>query len=274
MQVLLRGFFTSSFSVFALPVSSREFGSSRIRQLDSASPLVALVSALILLLTGCGGGSETYTVEEGKLAERHLPTVRSLDHHPDSVRALTITSDGEQLKYDSDRDYESLWREWSATYQNLGTGRAPIRPLSYATFWGLELSLASLRAEGAFSLTKEKAQEMVARRRKKNRTTIQIDVVWFASEGGTDLTGPDASVQLVVGDKKYRPEEQERGSLREALLDAGRRGVYRRNIFYFRRIVDGKDILSDVNQIELHILPTIGADRRRFRWTWKDVQTS
>lgn len=226
------------------------------------------------LLGGCGSSSESFNVNEGDLAERYLPTTQRLDHHPDSVKALTITEGDDQLEYESDRGYEALWRKWSATYQSLGTGRRQQKPLSYATFWGLELSLASLRTEGTFSLTKDRARDLVEERRKQNQTTIQIDVVWFASEGNTNLTGPSARVQLVAGDKNYQPKKEERSPLREAFLNSGRTGLYRRNVFYFPRIVDGEDILSGVNEIALEIRQINAHDQVRFRWEWETTQDS
>lgn len=235
---------------------------------------MAFLLAVALLTGGCGSGSQTYSVEEGDLAERYLPTTQRLDHHPDSVQALRITEEDNQLKYESDRSYESLWRKWSSTYQNIGSGRSRQQPFSYATFWGLELSLASLRAEGAFSLTKDQARNLVEQRREKNRTTIQIDVVWFASEGRTDLTGPGARVQIVVGDEKYSAKQEDRSPLREAFLDAGRTGLYRRNTFYFPRIVDDEDILSGVDELALEIRQTNARDRVQFRWAWDATQAS
>lgn len=235
---------------------------------------MVLLLVLGFLIGGCGSSSESFNVDEGDIADRYLPTTQRLDHHPDSVMALTITEEDDQLKYESDRSYEALWRKWSSTYQTVGTGRTRQQPLSYATFWGLELSLASLRTEGAFSLTKDRARDLVRERRKQYQTTIQIDVVWFSSEGSTDLTGPSARVRLVAGDEQYQPTKENRSPLREAFLDGGRTDVYRRNIFYFPRIVDGDDILSGVDEITLDIRQINARDRVQFRWEWETTQAS
>jgi len=228
----------------------------------------SLLFVLGLVVSGCSGGGSSI-VDEGDLAEQYLPTERTLEHHPDSVEALTIESDGDQLEYESDRDYESLWRKWSATYQNVGAGRSVQQPLSYATFWGLELTLASLQAEGTFALTEDQAQNIINQRRADYRRTIRIDVVWFASEGNTELTGPSAHVRLDVQGEQYEPTQEDRSPLREAFLDAGRTGVYRRNTFYFDRVVDGDDLLADATSIALKIRPSGARDRIDFRWTWE-----
>lgn len=235
---------------------------------------MVLLLVVGFLIGGCGSSTGAFDVDEGDLAERYLPTTQRLDHHPDSVKALTITEEDNQLKYESDRGYAALWRDWSSTYQAIGTGRTRQQPLSYATFWGLELSLASLRAEGAFSLTKDRARDLVQERRKQYQTTIQIDVVWFASEGNTNLTGPSARVRLVAGDEKYQPEKEKRSPLRQAFLDGGRSDVYRRNSFYFPRIVDGEDILSGADEIMLEIRQINARDRVQFRWEWEPTQAS
>lgn len=235
---------------------------------------LALLLVLGLLIGGCLGSGETYDVDEGDMAERYLPTTQHLDHHPDSVQALTITEEDDQFKYESDRSYSALLRKWSTTFQNLGTGRTRQQPLSYATFWGLELSLASLRAEGALSLSKDQARDLIKERRKQHQTTIQIDVVWFASEGRPNLTGPSARVRLVAGDETYQTEKEDRSPLREAFLDSGQTDVYRRNIFYFPRFVDGEDILSGVNEIALEVRQINARDRVQFRWEWEPTQAS
>lgn len=235
---------------------------------------MVLLLVVGFLIGGCGSSSKSFDVDEGDLAERYLPTTQRLDHHPDSVKALTITEEDDQLKYESDRGYEALWRKWSSTYRSIGTGRTRQQPLSYATFWGLELSLASLRAEGTFSLTKDRARDLVQKRRKQYQATIQINVVWFSSEGSTDLAGPGARVRLVAGDEKYQPEKEDRSPLREAFLDSGQTGVYRRNIFYFPRIVDGEDILSGVDEITLEVRQINARGRVQFRWEWETTQAS
>jgi hypothetical protein len=248
---------------------------ARIQRSERKLVLLLALGLLIGLIGGCSSSSETYRVDEGDLAERYLPTTQRLDHHPDSVQAVTITEEDDRLKYESSRSYPALWRKWSSTYRTIGTGRARQQPLSYATFWGLELSLASLRAEGAFSLTKDRARDLVETRRKENQSIIQIDVVWFASEGRTDLTGPGAQVELVIGKEKYRAEKEDQSPLREAFLDSGQTGLYRRNIFYFPRVVDGEDILNGVDEIALEVRPTsAGGDRVQFRWTWDMPQAS
>jgi hypothetical protein len=78
----------------------------------------------------------------------------------------------------------------------------------------------------------------------------------------------------VAGDQKYQPKKEERSPLREAFLNSGGTGLYRRNIFYFPRIVDGKDILSGVNEIALEIRQINARNQVRFRWAWETPQAS
>ena len=75
----------------------------------SLSLLLSVLLAFLMpiLLVGCGGG-DTYSVNEGQLAERFLPTERDVDHHPDSLQALTITEEEGKVRYQLERSYQSL----------------------------------------------------------------------------------------------------------------------------------------------------------------------
>ncbi|PSQ90629.1 MAG: hypothetical protein BRD30_04435 [Bacteroidetes bacterium QH_2_63_10] len=208
--------------------------------------LVLLIVLLVPLLgTGCGGGS-TYSVNEGQIAQRFLPTERSVSHHPDSLRVLS-------------------------RFQNVGTGRS-VQSRTYATFWSLELSLASLQPEmGIQSLQKEKARELIEKRRKEYFDTIQIDVYWFIERSGESgiISGPSARIELQVGDNTYRPLRSDRGPLREAYVSGGNTILYRRNILYFPRTVDGTDILQNAPsmQLEVHRIGTGSVEQ--FSWRWE-----
>lgn len=227
---------------------------------------------LFLVVGGCGGGN-TYSFDEGRVAQRFLPTERSVDTHPDSLEALTIKEEEGKVQYELERDYESLIRKWSSSFQSVGAGRSH-RGMSYATFWSLEVSLASLQPEmGVLTLRKEKAYEMIERRKEEYSKTIQIDVYWF--EGGNALlTGPNARTELQVADSTYRPEREEHSPLREAFLGGGGTALYRRNTFYFSRIVDGRDILEDVQGMQLEIRRTGGGTSQRFAWSWGDTMSA
>lgn len=223
---------------------------------------------LSFLVGGCGGG-DTYSFDEGQVAQRFLPTTREVEEHPDSLQALSIVEEEGKVQYELERDFEGLVRKWSSTYQSVGAGRSR-RGMSYATLWSLELSLASLQPEmGVLTLRKEKAYEMIERRKDEYYDSIQIDVYWF--EGGNGLlTGPSARTQLRVADSTYQPVREEHSPLREAFVGGRGTALYRRNTFYFPRVVDGTDILENASGMELEIRRTGGGDSERFAWSWNE----
>lgn len=227
------------------------------------------LAAGALVLSGCGGGS-AYSLEEGNIAQRFLPTERSVAYPPDSLGSLKITKSEGTYEFEIKDDYEGLHRQWSCTYQELGAGRSQ-RGQSYATFWSLELSLAALQPEvGITTLSEEQAQKAFQKRRQAYNSTIQIDIYWFEAEGESLLTGPGTRVELEVGGETYQPSKQDHGPLREAFLSTGTQtAIYRRNTFYFPRIVDGTDILKDVSGVKLTVEPTGRGDRARFTWSWE-----
>ncbi len=232
-----------------------------------------VLAVLALLVGGCGGQG-TYTLDEGRLAQRFLPATRSLGHHPDSLQSLSVTTDEDStITFEMERSYASLWEKWSSSFQSMGTGRSR-RGRSYATLWGWELSLASLQPEvGIQGLSADRAHEILAERRAEYQKTLQIDVFWFESEGSSALAGPGARVTLEIGDQEYRPMEEEYGPLREAFLENATTGLYRRNTFHFARIVDDQDILENGDQMAL-IVRFTGGGRVRFRWSWADAQAA
>jgi hypothetical protein len=166
-------------------------------------------------------------------------------------------------------NYSSLHRRWSSSYQNLGIGRSR-RTRSYATFWSKELSLASLEAEtGVSTLTRDRAQKLLAERRREYRDVVQIDVYWFEAEGNSLLAGPGSRVRLEIDGTTYRPAKENHGPLREAFLVGDSRGaLYRRNTFYFSRVVDGTDILEDTSEMKLTVNQSASQSRIRFAWEW------
>lgn len=223
---------------------------------------------VLLLVSGCGGG-DTYSVETGQVAQRFLPSVRTVDHHPDSVRVLTITEEEGTLQYQLEQNFASLTQKWSASFQRVGTGRS-IRSKTYATFWSLELSLVSLQPEtGLLSLQKERARELIEKRRKEYYDTIQIDVYWFVNEGGDGIiTGPGTRTELQVGDKRLRPLRSDHSPLREAFVADAGVALYRRNTIHFPRTVDGTDILENAAGMRLTVRRAGGGSREQFEWRW------
>lgn len=244
---------------------------------SSASRLsVGLVAVLLLPLfvTACGGG-DTYSVNEGQIAQRFLPTERSVDHHPDSLRALTITEDEGKVQYQLQQSYQSLIEKWSCRFQNVGAGRN-VRSRTYASFWSLELSLASLQPEmGIQSLQKEKARELIEKRRKGYFDTIQIDVHWFVERRGESgiISGPSARTELIIGENTYRPLRTDHGPLREAYVSGGSTILYRRNTLHFPRTVDGTDILKDASGMQLEVRRTGASSKEQFGWRWENEQS-
>lgn len=227
------------------------------------------LAVVAFVTSGCGGGS-TYSLDTGRLAQRYLPTERTVAYPPDSLGALSITKDEGRYTFELDGDYEDLHRRWSCTYQNIGVGRS--RPsLSYATFWSLELLLASSQPQvGVTSLSQERAEKTLRERRQQFQSTIQIDVYWFESEGESLLIGPGTRVELQVEGERYRPVEKTHGPLRDAiLLDSEGSTIYRRNTFYFPRVVDGTDILKDAQGVELRVQRSGGGAINRFAWSWE-----
>lgn len=153
--------------------------------------LAVLPTGIVLFslsMGGCGA-SNPYHVVPGHVSNRFLPAERSVSPHPDSVRALEIRQEKNRYRFDLEEDYESLIRKWSSTYSKRFGGRASIRTRTYATLQSVELALASLESEMAVSsLRKEKARELIERRRHRDRQTISIDVHWVVSH--TPLAGP------------------------------------------------------------------------------------
>ena len=227
-----------------------------------------------MALVGCGGGN-TYSVDEGKISQRFLPAERTVDHHPDSVKALTIAAADGKIQFEVERDFESLTEKWSASFQNIGTGPS-IRDRTYATFWSLELSLMSLQPErGVLSLREEQARDVLDKRRKEYAETIHIDVYWFVGRGRDGIiTGPSARTELHVGGNTYRPVQSDHGPLREAFVAGGETALYRRNSLYFSRRVEGTDILADASGMKLRVRRTGGGGRQEFAWRWGEGNTA
>lgn len=224
---------------------------------------------LLSFVVACAGGG-TYSVNEGQIAGGFLPSIRSVDHHPDSLKALQIAEEDGRIQYDLSRDYEALIQKWSCSFQNVSSGRDLQTP-TYATFWSLELSLASLQPEaGILTLRKERAEELLEERREEYFDTIQIDVYWFPRRGGDGIiTGPGAQAKLRVGDRTYRPVRESHSPLREAFLAGGETALYRRNTLYFPRTVDGTDILEGVSRLRLDVRQTGASSTYQFTWRWR-----
>ena len=233
------------------------------------------VLVMPVLVVGCGGGS-IYSVNEGQIAQRFLPTEQTVEYHPDSLGALTITEEEGKLQYQLDQDYQSLVERWSSRFQNVGASRS-VQSRTYATLRSLELSLASLQPEmGILSLRKEKARDLVEKRRRGYFDTIQINVYWFIERRGESgiVSGPSARTKLIVQDSAYRPVRTDHGPLREAYVSGGNTVLYRRNTLHFPRTVDGTDVLENASGVQLEIRRTGAGSEEQFAWGWEVDQSA
>ena len=202
-----------------------------------------LIGSLAVGSAGCAS-SGSYSLDEGALADRYLPSNRQVDYPPDSLRALRLRETDDQIKFDLNTSYQNMTARWSSTFRLAEARRGPTRPLTYATFWSLELSLASLQPEvGVGSLTKDKAREIIAQRRKEYEEVIQIDVYWFGPPSEAAVAGPGTQTRLRdANGNSYPPASSDFTPVREAFLTGGRTGTYRRNTFLFPR-TDRKSVV-------------------------------
>ena len=241
--------------------------------------LFILVIAMVTtgVVAGCQSTGTSHRVSPESIADQFLPREREAEAHPDSMRLLTIVERDNQFAFEMEYNYEHLHRLWSSTFDLVSAGRAPIRPLTYATLWSQELSLASLEArEGISTLTKEVARERIADERDAYRQTVQIDLYWFSrSEQAPPPPLLRSNVQLQLMDRsgeRYRPKEVRNLPIRNVALHNGEPALYRRTILVFDRVVDDRDILTDANGLQLRIL-TPGVTRLEFAWSWPNEGT-
>lgn len=230
--------------------------------------LVCAVSFVLLASTSCRS-SNPYAVNEGELAQRYLPSARHVDYPPDSLKGLTLRETDERIHFDLETTYEQLLLRWSTSYR-VTTGRQPTRPLTYATFWSLEVSLASLQPElGVGSLSKDKADELIAQRRKEYAETIQIDVYWFGPPSQSAVAAPGVHARLRdASGRSYQPMQKDYGPVREAFIGGTGTTSYRRNTFVFARTVDDTDLLANTDELSLQLSPAGMGTTFRFQWTW------
>ena len=244
---------------------------------------VGVLLAFLLGTAGCGGGSQ-YAVDETRIARGHLSTEADAPSHPDSLALVNIAEKENKIDLQLDRSYERLMRDWSATWISQSSYRSFNSRLAYksfATLWSLDLSVASLIAEeGIEGLSKDLALERIAQRKEEHRQVLQIDLYRFIGSpptgGGISSTlvgRPGSRVWLRDEDgNEHRPERVENGAPREATV-AGQRAIYRRNTFIFRREIDGRDILEDVETLRLYVNQS-SSGRYYFTWTWEDVRAA
>lgn len=205
------------------------------------------------------------------MADLNFPRVRDTGTHPDSLRRLTVVEEEEQIRLVLDGSLEQIHRSWSSTFSFQSPDREIQDPLTYATLWSKELTLAALQAQQEIaSLSKEEARKLLQQQESEYQKTLQIDVYWFSGPDGSPITGPGARVRLRDGaGNSYAPTDEEGGPLRSTTVAGGNTVLYRRNIFHFPRTVDGQDILEETRELNLRITPT-GGPTIQFGWSWEN----
>lgn len=243
-----------------------------------ARHLTAGLFGLALFLLGGCASSGGFSADETRIAYGYLPSNADVPSHPDSLETLTIVEKENQIDMQLDRSYEQLMRDWSVTWVSQTAQRTFDASRSFRTFatlWSLDLSIASLVAEEAVdNLSKDLAQQRVAQRRQEHQQVLQIDLYRFIGSppfgrgiGSTLVGGPGSRVTLHDGEgNRYEPDRVDHEPPSEAFI-AGNRTLYRRNTFYFRRDVDGRDLLADVQELRLYVNQSPGG-RYYFSWTF------
>lgn len=251
------------------------FGSLR-----SAPALLVGTILVPLLVVGCAGPEAMYTADQKNIAEGYLPRMRAVPHHPDSLRDVTLVEKDNQIELQLSSSYEQMLRNWSSTWQQV-QGRTPTGSRSYrsfATLWSRDLSVASLEAEaGISSLTKEVALRHLREREAQHDSTLQIDVYRYQSSpaGRGDLSEtrlgvPGRRIQLRDdAGNRYRPLRVESTPVREVFFNSGT-VLVRRNTVFFDRVVEGKDILNNVETLRLWVQESFGDDYY-FSWSFERV---
>lgn len=242
----------------------------------TAVGLLVLVSAL----AACTSTSQ-FSADVERIAYGYVSSEAKPPSHPDSLEILSLVEKENRIAFQLDYPYERLMREWSATWVSQSAQRTFDSRQSYrsfATLWSLDLSLAALAAEeGVNTLSKDLAQQRIAARRQEYQQMLQIDLYRFIGSppAGRDISStivgtPGAFITLRDDQgNEYRPDDVYNEPAREAVI-AGDRTFYRRNIFFFKRQVDGRDILEGVRQLRLYISGS-PAGRYYFTWSFDEV---
>ena len=237
------------------------------RVLTCAAALLVLASAVV----GCGSSGSTFSAyEPTDIAQFTLPFDRDVPAHPDSLRQVRIVEEERKLKIAPEESYQQTVRNWSAQRRNDIERRRQRRANDYATFWGMDPSVLSLQVEtGLSGLTKDKALELIERRKAEVRREIQIDVYWFTDPAA--VTGTTTAYLRTDDNTRYPSTRREISPLRDGFLFGGRNVLYRRITYYFNRDRDGKDILEGTTSVELEVNRIATASNDSFTWNWEDI---
>ena len=262
---------------------------SSFNRLSALSPWVSSAcwlgagSLLIAtLVVGCVTSESPFRLDSSEMAQRFLPYEREVPHHPDSLKYVRIVEKENALQIETETSFRQMVEQWSSTFQSRSAGssarRLPYQ--SYATLWSLDLSIASLQPEVGFSgLSKDLARQRLNERRAAYDSLLQVDIYRYQGSpfvrrgdiSETNLTGPGS--RLALRDDRgneYEPVQEETTPPRDGFIQ-GRSVIYRRNTFFFDRVVDGKDILNNVGTLRLWVRESFGNDYY-FRWSFEEIE--
>ncbi|NBC85936.1 MAG: hypothetical protein GVY25_07060 [Bacteroidetes bacterium] len=238
----------------------------------AALRLLLATAVLLPLLTSCSSSNlDGYDVSD--IARFTLPYQRNVPSHPDSLRFVRVVEEDQTVGVATERSFESLARDWSVSRRDIGPATEALPVVDYATFWGMDLSLLSLEVEmGISALSKDRALELVEKRKNDVRSEIQIDVYWFERPTANTVPGPNAKGEIRVDDgTRYRATRSEYGPIRDSFLPDGSRVLYRRCTFYFDRIQDDKDILAGSETLRLDVRRFADPIEDTFIWSWEEA---
>jgi hypothetical protein len=248
----------------------------------SACPWGAFSLLIAVLLAGCITSESPFRLDSSEMAQRYLPYERDVPHHPDSLKHVRIVEKENTLQLQMEMSFRRMTEQWSSTFQSRSAGssarRLPYQ--SYATLWSLDLSIASLQPEVGFSgLSKDLARQRLSERRAAYDSLLQVDIYRYQGSpivrrgdiSETNLTGPGSRVMLRDDrGNEYKPVREETTPPRDGFIQ-GRSVIYRRNTFFFDRVVDGKDILNNVGTLRLWVRESFGNDYY-FRWSFEEIE--
>ncbi len=233
---------------------------TRIRLLTTA-----VILAIPVVLMGCSilGGERTQ-MGMSDLYNLYLPMVREIPH-PDSS---TIGAD-EGL-------YDARLR-WSVNHNRRMGNRnyAPGGFTSFATLLTSDLVDHSLGREIIGDLSPDLQERLREEQRERVDGSIVFDVHLFVPAvpgydlAETSLRGAGAWVTLDVGDGERYPASNVVSDITDQFQmgPANPPVYYRNNQVYFPRMVDGEDILQDVEEIKLIVRISRGSPTELW-FTW------
>jgi len=231
---------------------------------------VLLVSLLCIGLAGCGSSGSSVDYDVADIARFTLPFDQKLDIHPDSLQDVAVVEKENKIAVETDIDFRELVRKWSSARRNIAARSSRRLVNDYATFWGMDPSVLSLQVEmGISGLTRDRALELVEKRKQEVRKEIQIDVFLFAPPTNSRITGPTTRAELVIGTERYKPSRSDYGPVRDSVLPSGQRVLYRRNTFFFKRVRDDADILADASTMSLEVNRFAQGTDDSFTWSWE-----